>query len=572
MSARLLRLVAALLVVAPFLPIAPGCSVGSGDPPDGAIRPVDGGTVIRCESDTDTDGDGIFDEFETNADFDGDGTPNHMDVDSDGDGYPDAEEHGTTNGCSAIDTDGDGHLDFLDLDSDGDGLSDEEERTVYFTDPLNDDTDGDGFTDLAEVATGRDPADASSRIPDEAFYVVLPYLGDAEERELVFGTQVRKADVFFMVDSTGSMDGEIANLVSGLGDIVREMRTSLTDVGVGFGQFAGFGGAAEVCQTIPGFPPICSGADGPEGDVPFELVQTITTDDTVMDSAVRMLQARTMSGAGTASSAEALYQAATGEGFLPWVDMQLCPAFPDEESSRYGYPCFRPGALPVMVVLTDTASRNGPGSSTTDYDPANYSPPASRGPHTYEETLAAVNGIGSRIIGIISGTEAGDPVGQFRTWANETGTVDASGTPIQFSISSDGSGLDSRVIEAIRTLAEETPQDISAEVRDGEDRPTEIGPVDAGEFVKAITPVSMFAEGVTHDCPDAARCDDTRFLDVTPGATVRFRVRFLNDFQEPRSFAQVFLAEIVVLGNGVAELDSREVIIVVPAGSVPILI
>lgn len=560
MSARLLRL-------APLLVLVPGCQVGSGDPPDGSPTPLDGGTVIRCETNTDADGDGIFDEFETNDDFDGDGIPNYMDTDSDGDGYSDSDEHGTDNGCSAIDTDGDGHLDFLDLDADGDGLSDEEERTTYFTDPLNDDTDGDGFTDLAEVATGRDPADPSSRVPDEAFYVVLPYLDDAVERELVFGTQVRKADVFFMVDSTGSMGGEISNLVSGLDTIVAEMRASLTDVGVGFGQFAGFGGAGETCVLG-----ICTPDDGPDGDVPFELVQTITTDDTVMRSAVTMLEARTMSGAGTASSAEAIYQAATGEGILPWVDMQRCPAYPDEESSRYGYPCFRPGALPVMVVLTDTGSRNGPGSSTTDYDPSLYSPPGTRGPHTYEETLSAVMGIGGRVIGIISGMESGDPDGQFDTWARETGTVDAGGSPIRFNISENGSGLDGRVVDAIRLLAEETPQDISADVIDGEDRPSEIGPVDAGDFVKAITPVSIYTGGVSHDCPDATLCDDTRFFDVTPGATVTFNVRFRNDFQEPRSFAQVFLAEIVVLGNGVAELDSREVIIVVPAGSVPILI
>src|SRR5690606_11766708 len=117
--------------------------------------------------------------------------------------------------------------------------------------------------------TGRDPNDPTSRIPDDAYYVVLPYGGSPVERDLVFGTTVRKADVFFMVDSTGSMGGEIGNLVSGLDSMVTQMRASLTDVGVGFGQFAGFGGLD--CTTVLGIP-AC--ADGPEGDLPFELVQT----------------------------------------------------------------------------------------------------------------------------------------------------------------------------------------------------------------------------------------------------------------------------------------------------------
>ena len=192
---------------------------------------------------------------------------------------------------------------------------------------------------------------------------------------------------------------------------------------------------------------------------------------------------------------------------------------------------------------------------------------STRGPHTYEESLAAVNGIGGRVIGIVSGAEAGNPNAQFTTWANDTGTVDGSGSPIVFTIGSNGSGLDSRIIDAIRTLSEETPQDISGAVVDGEDRPAEVGPVDAAMFVKAITPTQFIEGGAPTDCPAAGVCDDRLFYGVTPGATVRFRVRFLNDFQTPRSFAQVFLAEIVVLGNGVAELDSRPVVIVVPAGS-----
>jgi hypothetical protein len=551
-----------------------GCQVGGGTNRDGSV-PLDGRATVRCETTVDSDSDGIFDEFETGADFDRDGIPNYLDPDSDGDGFTDREEHRVSQGCSASDLDGDGNFDFLDLDADGDGLSEVEERDRYFTDPFNPDTDADGFTDLAEVATGRDPADASSRIPEEAFYVVLPYNGAAVERELVFGTTVRKADVFFMMDRTGSMTGEAAQLRSGLSSIVTQMAESIRDIGVGFGGFAGFGGraAGRQCETVPGFGEICTDGEGNASDTPFHLYSVITTDRAQMVRDVGALQAD-QGGATWASSNEALFQAATGDGILPWVGPQSCVSVPDEVGRRYGYPCFRPGALPIMVVLTDTSSKNGPLTSGVpggNYDPADFTmgPP----PHTYAETLSALQRIGARVIGVLSGTEVTNPTprAQFETWARETGTVNASGAPILFEINSNGTGLDSSIVAAIRTLAEETPQDISTTVRDGADRPDDIGPVNAAMFIKAITPVSLFDGAVAHPCPDATRCDDARFFDVTPGGRVTFRVRFLNDFREPRSHAQVFLATIVVLGNGVAELDQREVIIVVPAGSVPFL-
>jgi hypothetical protein len=243
---------------------------------------------------------------------------------------------------------------------------------------------------------------------------------------------------------------------------------------------------------------------------------------------------------------------------------------------RYGYPCFRVGSLPILVVLTDTSSKNGPntaGVSGGTYDPSDFTE-SDRGPHTYEEALGELTRIGARVIGVISGNEITNPspISQFTTWARETGTVDASGDPLLFTINSDGTGLGAGIVNAIRTLAEETPQDISAAVRDGADRPEEVGPIDAGLFVKALTPVTLFDGTMNIPCPDDRYCSDQRFFGVSPGSRVTFRIRFLNDFQMPRSHAQVFLATIVVLGNGVAELDSREVIIVVPAGSVPILI
>ncbi|WP_236605808.1 hypothetical protein [Sandaracinus amylolyticus] len=558
-----------------------GCTEGNDRPPG---RQDDGGTgpgpIIEgiCSSTTDSDGDGLYDAMEGTEDWDADGSGNHLDTDSDGDGLLDSAESGGLGGCRARNSDDDAIPDYLDNDSDNDGLSDREETERYETDPLSPDSDGDGYIDVAEVATGHDPNDRNDGIPEDDFYVVLPYRGDAQERELRFGTTVRQADVFFMMDRTGSMREEVARLKSSLDTVVEQMTTTIDDIGVGFGGFAGFGGAAgpRVCTPNPfGGAPICTTGEGSAGDVPFNLYGVITTDLAQMRADLDMMQAD-QGGANWASSNEALYQAATGEGIAPWVPMQRCVAVPDEEGRRYGYPCFRPGSLPIMVVLTDTSSRNGPlteGIDGATYDPAAFTmgPPA----HTYDQTLGSLRMIGARVIGVVSGEEIDNPTPeqQFDAWARETGTVYADGRPIRFTIASNGTGLDTSIVEAIRVLAEETPQNISAVPYDGEDLPAQDPPIDATGFIKSITPVRLLEDGVpTVACPMAERCDDWIFYDVAPGDVVEFRVRFLNDFVEPRSTTQLFEARIVVLGNGVAELDERDVVIIVPAGSVPNLI
>jgi hypothetical protein len=262
----------------------------------------------------------------------------------------------------------------------------------------------------------------------------------------------------------------------------------------------------------------------------------------------------------------------TGEGIGPWVPPQTCVAVPDEEGRRFGYPCFRPGALPIMVVMTDTSSRNGPGTTPDqDYDSTYF--PAGVRPHTFIDTLGALGGIGARVIGVISGTEVASPTpaSQFQEWARMTGTVTAGGAPIFFSISGDGTGLTGAVADAIEDLALETPQDITTRTTDGDDIPVRDPGIDATLFIKAITPVAAF-DPMGIEIPDTVIMrDDRAFYGVTPGTLVRFRVRFLNDFVPSTLSAQIFLAKIIVVGNGVADLDEHQVVIIVPAGSDPLI-
>ncbi|MCB9620571.1 MAG: hypothetical protein H6724_14120, partial [Sandaracinus sp.] len=122
----------------------------------------------------DFDGDGISNADEDLAeevDTDGDGLFDAYDTDSDGDGLPDAFERGS--GAAPADSDGDGTPDFRDLDSDDNGIPDaregmgdvDDDGTPDFADL---DDDDDRVSDFVEL-DGRTefPADADDdRFPD----------------------------------------------------------------------------------------------------------------------------------------------------------------------------------------------------------------------------------------------------------------------------------------------------------------------------------------------------------------------------------------------------------------------
>jgi len=212
--------------------------------------------------DIDSDNDGIKDVYEGSVDSDSDLIPNYLDADSDGDGIPDCIEKNGVEfmdtdldgfpDCYAApdyssppaDTDGDKDYDFIDLDSDGDGLGDIEE--VVCPDLMKDgrvwsDVDGDGFSDLAEKAVGSSICDKEEGVTDVEgvdFYFELPY-GEPEKTDvLVFMPTVKKADVFFNIDTTGSMDGELYNLKHSLSStIIPETRAKISNSAFGISQF-----------------------------------------------------------------------------------------------------------------------------------------------------------------------------------------------------------------------------------------------------------------------------------------------------------------------------------------------
>jgi hypothetical protein len=510
----------------------------------GGDTPTDTGPeVIPCSELNDSDGDTIADAYESTSDSDGDTTPNHLDDDSDGDGLPDRDEAGTGGDFCRFpaDTDTDAVPDFLDRDADNDGLTDADELGLG-TNPRAADTDGDGVTDLGEVAYGSSPTDPGSTVDPDDFFVILPYEEPEQVRPLTFGTNLQVADVYFLMDSTGSMGGTIENVVSSLAaTIVPGLRSAIPDVQMGVGAFNDF-------PTMP---------YGEGMDQPYWHDQDITPDDAAVQAALGRVSTRPR-GSGydwSESYVPGLYFTASGRGTTAGgasIPDKTCPAIPDEPSPRRGYPCFRPGALPIVVLVGDAPWHNFPGNvaNTGESDYTFW-------PYMYADALAELLGIGARVVGVCARCSggAGDFAWEYQaTVARDTGTVDASGNPL-VAISADGT-VSTSIVDMIQTLASFTPQDVSTTTEDDD---TDLFGFDARQFITRITPMSCMPDS---GCPRGF--DDTTFFGVQPGTQVTFNVTFYNGVFPPRETASVFKAVIVVLGNGVARLDERTVIIIVP--------
>ncbi len=408
-----------------------GASNGSGMGGDGGLLFFDAGG--SCDDPTDKDKDLIADVLELGPDKDtnGDGSPDALDDDADGDGILDKDEaansflpkdqpgQSRSNPCDALaDTDGDGAPDVRDLDSDNDGVPDKQEAVL---DPdgskgcrVQIDCDLDGVIDVIEVAAGSDPTDVTSIPMDAGLYFVLPYQEGPQTKDFTFSTGIAKADIYFMIDTTASMQPAIDNLKASIDtEIIPTILNgdpnaippipAIDDAWIGVGEF----------RDVPWLP------YGEMGDQLYRFQfninnQTIKGDmappvfDGMKYSAPvatkTILGQLTAGGGGDAPEAttQALWLAAkngtyalTGGGIWnPGPYSCLLPG-------GYGMPCFRPGGLPIFVMITDAAFHNG-SNAAYNYDPTKVGGTVK----TYLDAANALKDINAKIVGVPVSTGA----------------------------------------------------------------------------------------------------------------------------------------------------------------------
>jgi hypothetical protein len=403
-------------------------------------------------------------------------------------------------------------------------------------------------------------------------------------------------DLHVSLDVTGSMGAVITTLRDSLSGVIVPAVRAL------------FPGAAFGASTYQDFP---LGAFGGVGDRPFVPVSRITTDIPSVQSSLSPLFAS--GGAdGPESGIEALHQIATGGG-VTWTtstgitgSVEPVDCGDGFDSARghgtVGGGCFRAGALPVVVQMTDAQSHDG-----EDYrgvDPTTTAADATT-------TMSELRGIGARVVTVCAsalarGTPETDPTNP-RTVSLATDAVipacafdgsaprlsgacagsdcctglDGAGVPaisgmcpLSYDIPIDGAGLDRVVVGAIEALSRFATFELSVALSDD---PSDA--VDARCLVQSVEvivlepPAGACVVTPTSRDTDGDGLDDT-VSNATAATRATFELTFDNvdardvdvdgDRTEACAPAGSYALDLVVAPLGSAVLATQTVTVVVP--------
>lgn len=211
------------------------------------------------------------------------------------------------------------------------------------------DSDGDGVPNVADECVGHGAflAADGSCYGDRFLFHTLPY-GASGTDALDIRTQIRTADVYFLMDTTGSMGGELDRLQNDLtsgsfiagcsGGIMGAIRCTIPDAWFGVGYF----------DDYPRSP------YGTSIDRVFGHIRDIDASLPGAQAAVNSLAIHNGND-GPESNVQALWAVATGGGLSSYL-----PARTGCAAGRWGYPCFRDGTIPIVVHITDAPFHNGP--------------------------------------------------------------------------------------------------------------------------------------------------------------------------------------------------------------------
>jgi hypothetical protein len=401
--------------------------------------------------DTDSDNDTILDGDDGVVDTDGDLVPNFRDTDSDNDCVLDSAEAGDADPMTPpVDTDGDGAPDFEDVDSDNDGLRDNLEDKncngqldVCETNRLNPDTDGDTVSDLIEYedcqikpmaiqqmemcqCDGSDPNKSPLTRGDFVFTSDYMKTTTPSVETLQLSTNVSQADVVFDIDVTGSMGACATNLAANLATgVVGQVQAKVKNVAFGLVGFMDF--------TDPWV-------------VQYKhRIQTVNTMAGVM-SVKGALDAVTtgFGGDGPEAGWESLYSIAggppdlsgTGPSGTVWNSKFNLAATPpttptagEMQGTLYGAG-FRPGSVPIVVIMSDADWHDAPGVPANgedglyDYGSGTDCPSGCTNVPSRAATITRLNAIGAHVVGLaVEGGGYPDNRGHYRELAKATAAV-----------------------------------------------------------------------------------------------------------------------------------------------------
>ena len=390
------------------------------------------------------------------------------------------------------------------------------------------------------------------------FFFVEPYGEDPSPKSdvLKFSTNIKQADVAFVMDTTGSMSGAINALKSALsGSLLAQLQAAIPNVGIAIVDHKDFG----------------------QGDSwGVNVRQTITTNLALAQGAVNAMSA---GGGGDEAEAQvgAMYFALTGQANTGSPSLAAhSPASP----GAFGGVDFRAGSVPVVVEISDASWHDPSGSATIAglkaafastkakfVNVAESGSPFGGGPEGQPNDLS--DATGSNVPPSAFGTVAGCAAGQCCTGLNGAGRAPTGpgGTCRLNFLSSSGGGVSTGIVKAIEAIAVGSSFDVKAIASND---PKNAKGVDATKFIKALR--AMDEGNPANNCPAAPAKDsdgdgikDT-FLAVKAGTPVCFEVIPAKNGTVPAEldpqFYNAFVDVIAVQGN--LHLDKRSVLFLVP--------
>lgn len=491
--------------------------------------------------DADSDNDGLPDEVEGGNDIDGDGLPNYLDADSDGDGLFDSTE-------GTVDTDGDGLSDAFDLDSDNDGLSDAFETSIG-TSTTSEDTDGDGSPDLVESALGTNPLNANDNPANNGDLVFISPARSPIEPPVgtvSITTNYQEVDAYFLIDTTCSMDAEMASMRSAVVQIIDDLTcdsygTCTEDADCASDQVCGLSlSCIDDPQQYGCVPSFWSGAGiygGSSTSYPIVNLQSMTGNASQTENAIP-------SSVGSYGADEALFQSAqciARPSQCPANRIQGCAG------TVTNCPGYRTDSVRILVQITDEPDQYGSSSYTA----------ATAG--------AALQYLDVNYVGLDADT-GHSGLSHLTAVANAAGSLDSNGLP--FVRSGSNASVSNSVVQALQEIIGQVPLSATVEVVDM--------PGDSGDVMPFIDHVTVNVSGADIDGDGVADCANETAVDsdgdgwsdefpsASPGAELCWDVVAAgNEFVVQTDAIQTYRAQITLRGNG-AILDQVDAWFLVP--------
>lgn len=419
--------------------------------------------------------------------------------------------------------------------------------------------------------------DGGPRLPFADETIELGYRAEPARYRLEARAELGVLDLHLSVDTTASIGAEIEELQRSLTSVVLPgVRDRVPDVSVGVSRFEDFPAAPFGTEGVP---------MRVRADTPFELLSPISSDTAHTQRALFALGALGLGGDIAESGAEALFQIATGEGYMLGRETLIEPydgrAAPGGGS--IGGVGFREAALRVVLHVTDAPS----------HTPESY---GAKFPDTHDLQAAAdaLDALSVRVVSIVSGVcdESDDDCkGDQHELAREeleqlalaTGaSVAAEGDtcphgldgaelparkercPLVFDVSDEGEGLAGTLVTAIVTLVEgiRFSRVIAVAADDPLGLVRRITPL---ETRRSGEPSPEIADLLPSGAPDGV--PDT-FVDARAAAPLEFEVELHNTRLAPRDVDQSYRVVLRILGDDLM-IEERTLRLVVPAGALP---